>query len=129
MLQSDDVNLTKLPVYVQSLISSLSGVVEALNTNKGQLLEYFSKIDSFLDIIKERAPLARRLRGVTDLDLFDKDKFIKEVIQPFIYDLMGEIQDAMHIHPVLQAFGVLDPRNLPEEIEELHEYGHSDIDR
>lgn len=42
---------------------------------------------------------------------------------------MGEIQDVMHMHPVLQAFGVLDPRNLPEEIEELHEYGHSDIDR
>ena len=34
-----------------------------------------------------------------------------------------------YIHPVLQAFGVLDPRNLPEESEELHEYGHSDIDR
>lgn len=34
-----------------------------------------------------------------------------------------------YIHPVLQAFGVLDPRILPEESEELHEYGHSDIDR
>lgn len=42
---------------------------------------------------------------------------------------MGEIQDVMHMHHVLQAFGVLDPRILPEESEELHEYGHSDIDR
>lgn len=50
LLQSDDVNFTKLPGYVQSLISSLSGIDEALNTNKGQQLEYLSKIDSFLDI-------------------------------------------------------------------------------
>jgi hypothetical protein len=37
-----------------------------------------------------------------------------------IYD---EIQDAFHYSGVLSAFGFLDPRNLPSDVEYLHDYG------
>ena len=32
----------------------------------------------------------------------------------------------MYVEPVLEAFGILDPRNLPDDIEDFHEYGKSD---
>ena len=43
---------------------------------------------------------------------------------PFVYSLINEIDTALQCSPVLKAFGVLDPRNLPLEIEDLNDYGN-----
>ena len=41
-----------------------------------------------------------------------------------IYDLIQEIEDAFCTGaPVLSSFGVLDPRNLPDTVEKLSDYG------
>lgn len=67
------------------------------------------------------------MRNQSGIDHFNN--IIKETIKPLIYDLINEIQDAiayMYVEPVLEAFGILDPRNLPDDIEDFHEYGKSD---
>lgn len=71
--------------------------------------------------------MGRRLRNLTDIDKFDKDVFMSGTIKPLVQDLINEIKEAMHVEPVLQAFGVLDPRNLPDNIEELIGYGEAEI--
>lgn len=45
ILQSSDVNFTKLPVYVDSTINALQSIVDCLDKDSGKSLEYFSKID------------------------------------------------------------------------------------
>lgn len=127
ILQSSDVNFTKLPVYVDSTINALQSIVDCLDKDSGKSLEYFSKIDSFFEVISERNQLGRRLRNLTDIDKFDKDVFMSGTIKPLVQDLINEIKEAMHVEPVLQAFGVLDPRNLPDNIEELIGYGEAEI--
>ena len=50
--------------------------------------------------------MGRRLRNLTDIDKFDKDVFMSGTIKPLVQDLINEIKEAMHVEPVLQAFGV-----------------------
>jgi hypothetical protein len=45
--------------------------------------------------------------------------FLQNIGIPFIYSLINEIQDAFHYSGVLSAFGFLDPRNLPSDVEYL----------
>ncbi|CAC5383686.1 unnamed protein product [Mytilus coruscus] len=85
-------------------------------------LQVFSKIDNICDMVNERTVLARRLRGDQN-DGFTIDGFIRDVGVPFIFSLMNEIQDAFHASPLLNAFGAIDPRNLPENLQELPEHG------
>lgn len=54
--------------------------------------------------------------------------FLQNIGIPFIYSLINEIQDAFHYSGVLSAFGFLDPRNLPSDVEYLHDYGEGCIE-
>ncbi|CAC5370302.1 unnamed protein product [Mytilus coruscus] len=127
ILQSSHVNFTKLPVYVESKINALHSIVDSLVKDSGKSPEYVSKIDSFFEVITERNSLGRRLRNLTDIDKFDMDVFMNRTVKPLIQDLVNEIKEAMQVEPVFQAFGVLDPGNLPDNIEDLLGYGEADI--
>ncbi|CAG2234077.1 unnamed protein product [Mytilus edulis] len=89
--------------------------------HKGTVLQQIKSV------IAERNSLGRRLRNLTDMDKFDMDVFMNRTLKPLINDLINEIKEAMQVEPVLQAFGVLDPRNLPDNIEDLLGYGEADI--
>lgn len=87
----------------------------------------FSKIDdAFLEVI-DRTSLQRRLRGnLLHMD-YSPERFLMETGIPFTHRLLGEIEDAFHVSPVLRAYGTLDPRNLPDQITELANYGEVNI--
>ena len=57
------------------------------------------------------------------VDNLDKNQFLEEVAIPFIHSLIGELEEARRSSLLLHAFGILDPRNLPQELQELPEYG------
>ena len=82
---------------------------------------YFHKIDNIMQEIDDRTDLARRLR--IDDEWIDINTFVEAVGIPFIYSLINEINDAFHCHPVFSSLSCLDPRNLPEDLEDLIDYG------
>lgn len=87
----------------------------------------FSKIDdAFLEVI-DRTSLQRRLRGNQLHMDYSPERFLMETGIPFTHRLLGEIEDAFHVSPVLRAYGTLDPRNLPDQITELANYGEVNI--
>ena len=57
------------------------------------------------------------------VDHLDKCQFVEEVAVPFIHSLIGELEDAFRNSPLLQAFGLLGPRNLPNNLQQLPDYG------
>ena len=61
------------------------------------------------------------------VDHLQKNQFLEEVVIPFIYSLVGELDDSFRNSPLLQAFGVLDPRNLPGDMQQLADYGSVSI--
>lgn len=64
----------------------------------------FSKIDdAFLEVI-DRTSLQRRLRGKQLHMDNSPERFLRETGIPFIHRLLGEIEDAFHVSPVLRAF-------------------------
>lgn len=122
-----------LSMYLQSSEICLNDVSEKVTTTTNQLSElitllerrdpdlYFSKISDIYDEINDRTELQRRLRG--DQINVDPDEFLKKVGIPFIHSLINEIADAFHCNPVFSAFKALDPRCLPDTVEDLTEYG------
>lgn len=125
ILQKEDTNFVKLPVYVNSTISCIQEIERKLEDREYEQLHFFSKCDEILDIVKDRAALVRRMRGGDD---FDKDSVVTKIIIPLMKSLENEINDAFHCNPVLRAFGVLDPRNFPEDLQDMQEYGQLEID-
>ena len=50
--------------------------------------------------------------------------FLEAYGVPLIYSLIGEVEDAFTVKvPVLDAFSILHPSNLPEDIAEITDYG------
>lgn len=82
---------------------------------------YFSKCDELMGEITDRTDLRRRQRGENFLE---PDDFIREKAIPFINSLIEEINEAFECHPVFKAFKALDPRELPENLDELANYGN-----
>ena len=60
------------------------------------------------------------------VDHLDKHQFLEEVAVPFIHSLIGELEDAFRNSPLLQVFGVLDPRDLPNDLQQIPDYGSVD---
>jgi hypothetical protein len=54
---------------------------------------------------------------------YSPETHLREFGLPFINSLIGEIHDAFICHPVFQAFSIFDPRNLPDTVAELADYG------
>ena len=83
----------------------------------------FVKCQVFFYLITDtRTDLAQRQRNVVDMN-YTLAEFLQTVGVPFIYSLVSEIEDAFHTTPLLNSSGVLDPRNLPEDIADLSDYG------
>ena len=51
------------------------------------------------------------------VDNLDKNRFLEEATVPFIHNLIEEVEDGMMSTLILQAFGILDPRNLSQELQ------------
>lgn len=82
----------------------------------------------FLEVI-DRTSLQRRIRhdGHRNVPVQTPEDFLLLTGLPFIRSLRGEIEEAFSFSPVLRSFGVLDPRNLPDAVGELQDYGKHDI--
>ena len=66
---------------------------------------------------RERTDLAQRRRNA--VEDYTPAQFLQTVDVPFMYSLIAEIEGAFHSSPLLNAFGVLDARNLPDTIRDL----------
>ena len=88
----------------------------------------FSKSEGIFEIITDRTDLAQRRRNAVDVN-YTPAEFLQTVGIPFVYNLISEIEDAFHTIPLLNVFGVLDPRNLPDDIADLSNYGLIAIQR
>ncbi|XP_069104522.1 uncharacterized protein [Argopecten irradians] len=51
------------------------------------------------------------------------ETFLRTIGFPFIHALRNEIEDQFVCSPVLKSFAALDPRNLPENICDITDYG------
>ena len=57
------------------------------------------------------------------VDNLDNYQFLEEVTVPFIHYLTVEVEDTTMNTLILQAFGILDPRNLSQELQQLSSDG------
>lgn len=118
-LQMADINFMDVDPKVRACTNELEELKAKIATRQDTAL-YFSKCDRILDEIMDRTDLRRRHRGENFLE---PDQFIEQKAVPFINGLIGEIMDAFICNPVFRAFMALDPRHLPDQVEELHEHG------
>lgn len=126
-LQTENLNFTDVPHKVDSAVNKLHILIDQLGDRGSNDHLTFSKIDdAFLEVI-DRTSLQRRLRGNQLHMDYSPERFLMETGIPFIHRLLGEIEDAFHVSPVLRAFWTLDPRNLPDQITELANYGEVNI--
>ena len=86
---------------------------------------YFHKIDTFIDIAKKSAGAPYIGRSYTQLDV---DALIEKTTEPFLHDLVKEIEIAFKIPDHLTGFAAFDPLSLPKNATELAEYGIKQTD-
>ena len=126
-LQEDQVNFTHLDTRVKQTLDDLHQLIAKYQS--GNYAESdFEKCEEIFEVITERTDLAQRRRNAVD-EHYTPAQFLQTVGVPFIYSLIAEIEDAFHSSPLLNAFGVLDPRNLPDTIADLTDYGLPAIQR
>ena len=53
-----------------------------------------------------------------------QEQVIEELAVPVTLMLVGELEDAYHSPPVLEAFSIFNPSKLPEAVGELADYGN-----
>ncbi|XP_033736541.1 uncharacterized protein LOC117324822 [Pecten maximus] len=124
-LQEEHVNFTSLPKHVKITTDSLHAVIQKYEGNDWDDVE-FAKSEQIFQEIDDRTDLGRQMRG--DQQALDPRTFLQETGIPLIYDLIQEIEDAFCIGaPVLSAFAILNPDNLPDTVGELKEYGNNHI--
>lgn len=105
----------------------LHQLIEKYNRNQLDDTEYAKVNGMFLEV-DDRTTLARRMRACANR--ITPESFLEQTGIPLIHDLIQEIEDAFCTgSAVLTAFGVLDPHNLPDSIEELSKYGQESIDK
>lgn len=56
-------------------------------------------------------------------------QFIERASVPFIYSLIAEVGDVFKNSVVLQAFGSLDPRNLPDTVQEAMATNYGNVSK
>ena len=115
-LQTACLNLLDLPFQVKKVTDKLE-LIESDPCGNDNL--NFARLDSFLEIAlsKERAHITRSNRE------FSKNDFIENVIQPFTLNLIQEINNAFAIPEHLKGFTAFDPQKLPNNLEDLENYG------
>lgn len=124
-LQNKNINLTDVSHKVSETLEKLDNLIENLD-ERGQHEELtFSNVDEFYLEVIDRTSLQRRIRYAEHRNAIVKtpEDFLLLSGLPFIRSLRGEIEEAFSFLPVLRSFGVLDPRNLPDTIRELPDYG------
>lgn len=103
-LQTENLNFTDVPHKVDSAVNKLHILIDQLGDRGNNDHLTFSKIDdAFLEVI-DRTSLQRRLRGNQLHMDYSPERFLMETGIPFIHRLLGEIEDAFHVSPVLRAF-------------------------
>jgi len=100
-----------------STISALESF--AINPEDGTS---FRRLNEFVDKVKEAAPLSRKLRSDTELNV---KSFIETVLRKYIASLVGEMKEALlQDEEILTAFSeLLDPQNSPRSNGDLNDYG------
>ncbi|XP_078327996.1 zinc finger MYM-type protein 1-like [Crassostrea virginica] len=127
-LQEQDINFTTLPMHVKETTDILHELIGKYQENQLDETEFLKVRDLFTEI-NDRTDLARRMRD-RDRDEMTPETFLGRIGIPLIYDLIQEIEDAFCTGaPVLSSFGVLDPRNLPDTVEKLSDYGQDEIQK
>ena len=126
-LQEDQVNFTHFDSGVKQTLDDLHQLVAKYQADNYADTD-FTKCADIVEIIDNRTDLAQHRRNAVD-DNYTPAEFLQTVGVPFIYGLIAEIEDAFHTIPLINAFGVLGPRNLPDDISDLADYGHIAIKR
>ena len=127
-LQEDHVNYTNLDLRVNTTVNDMRQLITKYERADFADTE-FRKCTDILEILTDRASLARRMRrdirveGADDVEDAPA-KFLQSIGIPFVNSLIGEIELAFESTPLLTSFGFLDPRNLPHSPLELTEYGN-----
>ncbi|XP_061179465.1 uncharacterized protein LOC133188093 [Saccostrea echinata] len=117
-----------LPIHVKETIDSLHLLVENYQRNQLNDTEYQKCGELFLEV-DDRTNLARRMRAAAANEL-TPESFLEQTGIPLIYDLIQEIEDAFCTgSAVLPSFGILDPHNLPDTVQELLDYNQESINR
>lgn len=121
-LQEENVNFTKLSSRVETTVEELHRLISNYkNSNFAETA--FERGQEVFDEITDSTDLRLRLRGDASSDSLSIHSFLQHTGIPFVYSLISEVEDAFRCSPLLSAFGFLDPRNAPDCLDELGDYG------
>ena len=123
-LQEATINFMDIDTKVKATTNELEHLLTLLRNRDTSM--YFSKAADIFSENDERTDLQRRMRNYGNL--MDPHVFLEQVGMPFINSLIGEITDAFSCNPVFRVFGALDPRQLPENVNKLAEFGMVQMD-
>ena len=120
-LQTAHLNFLDIPGVVDSLIE----VLQSIRDDPCRQNSNFIKLESFLDVAskKERTHCTR-----SRSETFSKERYISNVVKPFISDLIQEIRTAFEIPDHLKGFMVFDPQKLPRSRDDIDAYGNDLIE-
>ena len=121
VLQGARLNFLEVKSEVTKLVDKLKKKSDDISENGS----YFQKLEIFINISHQSAGARYLGRSNTQ---FDADSFVTKTAQPFLRDLISEIEIAFHIPDHLIGFTVLDPVSLPTEVSQLSEFGVKEID-
>lgn len=79
--------------------------------------------DSYFGCLEEFFHVASQSKFIE----FNLDRFVETFARPFLQDLKGEIVNAFELPKPLSSFSILEPKNLPEDKEQLIEFGKKEI--
>ena len=120
-LQGSRLNFLDIPPAVDKLIAALKKKAENPEEPSGG---YFSRLNEFLEIASKSAGSRFNTRSSSG---FDAKVFKANTIEPFIRDLIEEIENAFDIPEHMKGFTILDPLAIPLNAESLSSFDSEGI--
>ena len=85
---------------------------------------HFGRLEEFFHVASQSA--GGRYQNGKFIE-FNLDRFVETFARPFLQDLKGEIVNAFELPKPLRSFSILEPKKLPEDKEQLTEFGKKEI--
>ena len=134
-------DVTQVPIIVRNTVDKLlylSGKEDKKNSMTDSELaslkfkfSEFSELSAKVEEFVQSSPAAGSTRRRSARDSTDKnavfEAFQSEVFQPFAQKMAENIEQALEIDPICQAFSCLDSRNFPVKKQDLDAFGEEEI--
>ena len=121
ILQSATLDWYQVPKEIKKLLKYLDDKNDDPSLSRDS---HFGRLEEFFHVASQSA--GGRYQNGKFIE-FNLDRFVETFARPFLQDLKGEIVNAFELPKPLRSFSILEPKKLPEDKEQLTEFGKKEI--